>query len=194
MNKKTTPLTALIAVALALPSAVFSSVFFDDFSTDTSANYTFTSTFGTPTATWNISSGTLNLPVTGGGNETANVFHNTALFEIGDTLSVDISGPSDTYLTVSTTTRGPNTSGQDGVRLKWDTFGTFIARKYNDSGSASDTRFDSNFSVAPGGSITLYLTRESDNTFSAACRSSIGGALMQLNTTGGTEKENLHRR
>jgi hypothetical protein len=36
--------------------------------------------------------------------------------------------------------------------------------------------------------MTLYLTRESDNTFSAAY-SSIGGAMIQLNTTGGTEKQ-----
>jgi manganese-dependent ADP-ribose/CDP-alcohol diphosphatase len=159
--------------------------FLDDFSTDTSADYIYTSTYGTDTATWNVSSGSLNLPVTGGGSQTANLFYGTAILAIGDTVSVDLSGLSDVYLTVSTTTRGPNTSGEDGVRLNWNPDGTFKVRRYT-NGSVTDTNFHSSFDVATG-ALTLYLTRESDNTFSAAYDS--GSGLTQLNTTGGTEQQ-----
>lgn len=186
MNKKSTTLAALTAAALALPSAAFSAVFLDDFSTDTSADYIYTSTFGTDTATWDVSAGTLNLPVSGGSNQTANLFYDTAIFAIGETLSVDVTGPDDVYLSVSTTTRAANTTGEDGVRFNWYSDGTFRARSYT-NGSVTDTNFDSSFNVASGSSLTLYLTRESDNTFSAAY--TIGGAMIQLNTTGGTEKQ-----
>ncbi len=160
--------------------------FHDDFSSDTAADYIYTSTYGTDTATWDVSNGTLNLPVSGGDSQTANLFYNTATLAIGDTVSVDISGPSDTYLTVSTTSRAPNTAGEDGVRLNWESDGTFRARRYTD-GSGTNTDFHSSFDVNGPDSLTLYLTRESDNTFSAAYDS--GSALTQLNTTGGTEKE-----
>lgn len=111
------------------------------------------------------------------------MFYDTATFAIGETVSVDLSGASDAYLSVSTTTRAANTTGEDGVRFNWN--GAFKARRYTD-GSATDTNFDSSFDVATG-PLTLYLTRESDNTFSAAFDS--GSGLTQLNTTGGTEKE-----
>lgn len=185
--KKITTLSALMVAALALPSVTYSATFGDDFSTDTSADYVYTSTFGTDTATWNVSGGTLNLPVTGGGAQTANLFYDTATFAIGETLSVDISGPDDVYLTVSTTTFAPNVGLNDGVRLNWETDGTFRARNYT-NGSGTITNFDASFDTGVSTSLTLYLTRETDNTFSAAY-SSIGGAMIQLNTTGGTEKQ-----
>jgi hypothetical protein len=185
--KKITTLSALMVAALALPSVTYSATFDDDFETDTSADYVYTSTYGSNTATWNISGGTLNLPVTGGGGQTANLFYDTATFAIGETLSVDVTGPDDVYLTVSTTTFAPNVGSNDGVRLNWEIDGTFRARNYT-NGSGTITNFHSSFNVASGSSLTLYLTRETDNTFSAAY-SSIGGAIFQLNTTGGTEKQ-----
>ncbi|MDG1240972.1 MAG: PEP-CTERM sorting domain-containing protein [Opitutae bacterium] len=187
MNTKRITLAALTTAALALPSVTYSATFGDDFSTDTSADYVYTSTFGTDTATWDVSGGTLNLPKTGGVGQTANLFYDTATFAIGETVSVDISGPDDAYLTVSTTTFAPNVGANDGVRLNWESDGNFRARSYDD-GSNTNTEFDSGFNVASGGSLTLYLTRETDNTFSAAY-SAIGGAMIQLNTTGGTEKQ-----
>ena len=93
----------------------------------------------------------------------------------------------DAYLTVSTTTFAPNVGLNDGVRLNWMIGGTFRARNYT-NGSNSNLVFDSSFDTGVSTSLTLYLTRESDNTFSAAY-SSIGGAMIQLNTTGGTEKQ-----
>ena len=176
-----------IAAILALASQVSAADFLDNFSTDTSADYVYTSTFGTDTATWDVSGGTLNLPVSGGGAQTANLFYDTATLAVGETVSVDISGPDDAYLTVSTTTFAPNVGANDGVRLNWESDGNFRARSYDD-GTGTNTEFDSAFNVASGGSLTLYLTRETDNTFSAAY-SAIGGAMIQLNTTGGTEKQ-----
>ena len=60
-------------------------VFFDDFSTDTSANYTGTQTFGSG-GSFSISGGTLNV----GGGGTYDVFHNTARLAVGETVSVDV--------------------------------------------------------------------------------------------------------
>ncbi len=160
--------------------------FVDYFSSDSSADYVYTSTTGTDSATWNVSDGTLNLPVTGGSGQTANIFHSTAMFEIGETVSVDIYGDADAYLSVSTTTRGANTSGEDGVRLHWKADGTFQAKNYL-NGTATVVTFDSSFASGASTSVTLYLTRETDNTFSAAYDS--GSGLTQLNGTGGTEKQ-----
>ena len=188
MNKKITTLSALMAAALALPSVTYSATFGDDFSTDTSADYVYTSTYGNNTATWNISGGTLTLPASGGSNQTANLFYDKATFAIGETVSVDVTGTDDAYLTVSTTTFAPNVGLNDGVRFNWYSDGTFRARSYTNGGTATNTNFHSSFNEASGSSMTLYLTRESDNTFSAAY-SSIGGAMIQLNTTGGTEKQ-----
>ena len=158
----------------------------DYFSSDSSADYVYTSTYGTDSATWNVSGGALNLPVTGGSGQTANIFHSTAMFEIGETVSVDIYGDADAYLSVSTTTRGANTSGEDGVRLHWKADGTFQAKNYL-NGTATVVTFDSSFDTGDSTSVTLYLTRETDNTFSAAYDS--GSGLIQLNGTGGTEKQ-----
>ena len=187
-NKKTTQ-SAIIALALAMPSAAYSSVLFiDDFSSDTSANYIGTSTFGTPTATFDVSGGTLNSPATGGGGETYDVFYDTAIFEIGQTVSVDISGPDDAYLTVSTTTFAPNVGTNDGVRLNWESDGTFRARRYTD-GSGTNTNFHSSFDVNGPDSLTLYLYRVSDNVFAAAFDD--GSGFTWLNTTGGTERQDF---
>ena len=182
--------SALIATALAMPNLAYSATFFDDFSTDTSADYIYASTFGKDTAEWNVSGGTLNMPETGGLATTANLFYDTATFGIGETVSVDISGPDDVYLSVSTTTRAANDTGQDGVRFNWMSNGQFRARSYT-NGSETNTNFHSSFVVGSPSSLTLYLTRETDNTYSAAFAfdSGSGSVLTQLNTTGGTEKQ-----
>lgn len=186
--KKQIPSSALSLLIAGMawawaPSSSASVLFLDDFSTDTSADYIGTDTFGSG-GSFTVSGGTLN--VTSAASNTHDVFYNTALLGIGQTVSVDVTGPDDTYLTVSTTTRGPNTSGQDGVRLLWEADGTFRARNYDD-GTESTVFFHSSFDVAEPGPLTLYLTREGDNTFSAAFDS--GSGLTQLNTTGGTEKQ-----
>ena len=185
-NKPLLTLACLVATATALPAAIISTaVFVDDFSTDTSADYVFTDTFNSG-GSYTVSGGTLN--VTSAPNNTTNVFYNTAIFEIGQTVSLDISGPKDIYLSVSTTTRAANTAGEDGIRLNWRAGGTFQAKNYTNGSALSPITFDSSFDV-DAGSVTLYLYRASDNEFAAAFDG--GSGFTWLNTTGGTEREDF---
>ncbi len=184
-NKPLLTLACLVATATALPAAIISTtVFVDDFDTDTSADYILTDTFLTG-GSFNVSEGTLN--VTSASNNTADVFYDTAIFEIGQTVSVDLSGAKNSYLSVSTTTRAANTGTEDGVRLNWETNGTFQAKNYT-NGTASTLGFDGAF-VVDAGSVTLYLYRASDNVFAAAFDD--GSGFTWLNTTGGTEREDF---
>ena len=185
-NKPLLTLACLVATATALPAAIISTaVFVDDFSTDTSADYVFTDTFNSG-GSYTVSGGTLN--VTSASNNTADVFYDTAIFEIGQTVSVNISGNKNTYLSVSTTTRAANYASEDGIRLNWEIDGTFKAKNYTNGSALSPITFDSSFDV-DAGSVTLYLYRASDNEFAAAFDG--GSGFTWLNTTGGTEREDF---
>lgn len=184
-NKPLLTLACLVATATALPAAIISTtVFTDDFSSDTSANYTYTDTFNSG-GSFTVSGGTLN--VTASVANTADVFYNTAIFDIGQTVSVDLSGAKDTYLSVSTTTRAANTAGEDGIRFNWKLDGTFQVKNYT-NGTPSTLGFDSAFDV-DASSLTLYLHRASDNVFAAAFDD--GSGFTWLNTTGGTERQDF---
>jgi hypothetical protein len=185
-NKPLLTLACLVATATALPAAIISTaVFIDDFSTDTSADYEYTNTFTTG-GSYTVSGGTLN--VTSANNNTADVFYDTAIFEIGQTVSVNISGNKNTYLSVSTTTRAANYASEDGIRLNWEIDGTFQAKNYTNGTALSPITFDNSFDV-DAGSVTLYLYRASDNEFAAAFDG--GSGFTWLNTTGGTEREDF---
>jgi hypothetical protein len=185
-NKPLLTLACLVATATALPAAIISTaVFVDDFSTDTSADYVFTDTY-TSGGSYTVSGGKLN--VTSANNNTADVFYNTAIFEIGQTVSVNISGNKNTYLSVSTTTRAANYASEDGIRLNWEIDGTFQAKNYTNGTALSPITFDNSFDV-DAGSVTLYLYRASDNEFAAAFDG--GSGFTWLNTTGGTEREDF---
>jgi hypothetical protein len=185
-NKPLLTLACLVATATALPAAIISTaVFVDDFSTDTSADYEFTDTY-TSGGSYTVSGGKLN--VTSANNNTADVFYNTAIFEIGQTVSVNISGNKNTYLSVSTTTRAANYASEDGIRLNWEIDGTFQAKNYTNGTALSPITFDNSFDV-DAGSVTLYLYRASDNEFAAAFDG--GSGFTWLNTTGGTEREDF---
>jgi hypothetical protein len=185
-NKPLLTLACLVATATALPAAIISTaVFVDDFSTDTSADYVFTDTY-TSGGSYTVSGGKLN--VTSANNNTADVFYNTAIFEIGQTVSVNISGNKNTYLSVSTTTRAANYASEDGIRLNWEIDGTFQAKNYTNGNALSPITFDNSFDV-DAGSVTLYLYRASDNEFAAAFDG--GSGFTWLNTTGGTEREDF---
>jgi len=185
-NKPLLTLACLAATATALPAAIISTaVFVDDFSTDTSADYVFTDTFNSG-GSYTVSGGTLN--VTSASNNTADVFYDTAIFKIGQTVSVDISGNKNVFLSVSTTTRAANDASEDGIRLNWRPDGLFEARNYTNGSALSPITFDSSFDV-DAGSVTLYLYRASDNEFAAAFDG--GSGFTWLNTTGGTEREDF---
>jgi hypothetical protein len=148
------------------------------------SSYVYTSTHGEDTASWSEYNGTIK--INGGHNQTANVFYNSPIFKTGDTISVDITGTKNSYLTVSTTNRGPNTDGHHGVRFNWKTNGSFKALTYANGEKTNTIEFHSSLSSSTG-SVTLHITRESDNTFSFAFDS--GGEITELNTTGNTEKQ-----
>ena len=188
-HKKSLVFLAALTAICTTSSAVS---FLDDFSTDTSANYDGVDTSGSG-GSFSISGGTME--ISPGSSNTHSVFYDvSALFDIGETLSVDVvslTSTPDFRLSVSTSPVGPNEfAADDGVRLKRDqTDGSFLFQAYTNSTTATDTEYHDSLSVSDGTPFTLYLTRETDNTFSAAFDA--GSGLVQLNTTGGTEKEIL---
>lgn len=166
------------ALALALVGAMSGisqgALFIDDFSSDTSVNYTGTQTFGSG-GSFSISGGTLNA----GGGGTYDVFHNTARLAVGETVSVDVApaGSSDFYLNVSTTDRGPNTGSEDGIRLNVQNGSNIRSRIYN-NGSASDVNYAGSYNMNLD--YTLFITRNSDFNFTVAYDN--GSGVVSLDT------------
>ena len=129
--------------------------FFDDFETDTSAEYIYTDTFGSG-GNFDISGGTLNVNPAGG--NTADVFHKTAQLEAGEVVSVFApeSNPRDFYLTVSTITRGPNIGTEDGIRFCVPDSANFRARIYRDG--VHESIYYATADAAKD--LTLYIYRD----------------------------------
>ena len=160
IHKIKTTRSALIAIALALPNAGYAATFLDDFSTDTSANYTGTDTFNSG-GSFTVLDGFLN--VTNGTNNTYNVFHNTAQLEAGEFVgvTVPVGTATDFYLTVSTIKRGPNTGTEDGIRYNLDDDGV-RTRTYRDGGVTN-----SGFTAVTGwtSDLTLYIYRDDNVSY-----------------------------
>ena len=171
MMKQTTLLTI---AAFGLVTSANAAPFLDDFSSDTSANYTGTQTFGSG-GSFAISGGTLNVGVGG----TYDVFHNTARLAVGETVSVDVApgGSGDSYLTVSSTDRGPNTGTEDGIRLNVLNASTIRSRIYN-NGGATNVEYAGSYNLNLD--YTLYITRNSDSNFTVAYDN--GSGVVSLDT------------
>lgn len=171
MLHKTTPLALGLGALVAQPTLGAS--FFDDYSSDTSANYIGTTTYGGG-GSFDVTGGTLNLTATG----TFNVFHSTANLEAGEFASVDLptTQNDEVYFTVSTTTRGPNTGTQDGIRFLVLPGGDFRSRIYN-NGTQTTSTYDTNLADS---AVTLYILRNTDSNFSVGY--DIGGGLVTLET------------
>lgn len=174
MLGQTTKLTLAALTTAALVGSANAAPFLDDFSSDTSANYTGTQTFGSG-GSFAISGGTLNV----GGGGTYDVFHNTARLAVGETVSVDVApgGSTDFYLTVSTTDRGPNTGSEDGIRLNVTNNTLIRSRIYN---NGSNTNVDYAGSYNMNLDYTLFITRNSDSNFTVAYDN--GSGVMSLDT------------
>lgn len=174
MFKRTTLFT-LTAVGLA--TSANAAPFLDDFSSDTSASYTGTDTFGSGGA-FSVSGGTLSLDSAGG--NTFTVFHNTAKLEVGETLSVDISRTGgDIRLSVSTAAVGPNFGGNNGFRLKYTGSTTIQAQAYG----GGNTNF-SDLTIASS-DITLFITRDDADTLIFGHNSGAGDVTLgSRNVTG----------
>jgi hypothetical protein len=174
MLSKTTPLALGLGALVAQPA--LGAAFFDDFSSDTSLNYTGTVTYGAAGGGFDISGGTLNIDSTG--SRTFDVFHNTANLEAGEYLSVDVPGgqANNFYLSVSTITRGPNTADADGIRFAFTGTNTLRSRAY-ENGSATDTDYAPVFTDT---AITMYILRNTDTSFSVGYDD--GGGFTLLDT------------
>ena len=152
----------LLIASVVLAGSVQAALFSDDFSTDTSANYVTTTTFGSGTPTHNVGTGTLNL--VGAASTTQVVMHKTAMLEVGETVSIDvISGPNNLYLDISNTLNGGDPTGPnagDGIRLQWHSSG-IRGRVYN-----SGTGVNSGYIAAGVTPSTLWISRDTATTFS----------------------------
>ena len=173
MLHKTTPLALGLGALTAQPA--LGAAFFDDFSSDTSANYVGTDTYGSG-GSFDVTGGTLNVDSTG--NNTFDVFHNSANLEAGEYVSVDVLGgqSNDFYLSVSTTTRGPNTGTEDGIRFNFTSGNILRSRAYS-NGSSVDTNYAPSFTDTE---ITLYILRNTDSNFSVGYDD--GGGYTLLDT------------
>jgi len=182
---------ALVAIAfLLVVCSGTAAPFLDDFSTDTLGNYVGTKTYGTGPGGFTVSGGTLNVDGTVGA--TYDVFHKTANLEVGETVRVvSTSGnPTDLYLSISTTTRGPNTTGEHGIRLHWNSPGTVRARVYN-NGTAANTTFGG--TVASGTEMTLFIMRNSDTEYTVGYDAgAAGSAALHGITIAGTAGQDLY--
>jgi hypothetical protein len=161
---KTLPIFASL-LALCGNASAATILFEDQFNSDTSANY---ATGNNGDGSFTVSGGTLN--ISSAGNNTYSVFYNVgSLLGVGETASVDVTGltaVADIRLTVSTAATGPYAGSNDGVRLKREkpaNGSDFIVEAYT---NGTRTQYFSSQTASP--TFTFSLTRESENTFSAA--------------------------
>lgn len=172
--------TILTALAIATPMTTQAALFLDNFSVDTSANYTATDTYNTG-GSFDISAGTLNLSP--GASNTHNVFHNTAQLEAGEFVTTTVlTGPTSSFLTISSTTRGPTTGTEDGIRWLLSNSTTLSARTYRDGAQTI-----SNYAYAGSGALTLYVYRDDATTYRIGHDSGSGIVIndtITINETG----------
>jgi hypothetical protein len=168
MLGQTTKLTLAALTTAALVGSANAAPFLDDFSSDTSANYTGTDTFGSG-GSFSISGGTLSVLSSG----THAVFHNSAQLEVGETASVDIVRTGgDIRLSVSTAPVGPNFGGNNGLRLKYVGSTTLQVQAYGGgSTNVIDATIDSS-------SVTLFITRDDADTFTVGHNSGSGDVSL----------------
>ena len=155
------PLTVLVAL-IAIAAVCHAAPFLDDFSSDTSANYTYTDTFNSG-GSFNVSAGTLNL--TSAASNTANVFHSTAQLEAGELVRVTVPvGTSyDFYLTVSSTNRAPNIGSEDGIRWNVWNASTLRARTHR-NGAVTNTTYSGIGGIWTG-NLTLLIYRDTNTSY-----------------------------
>ena len=154
---------AMALVVSVLAVAVHAGVFLDDFSSDTSASYIGTDTFGSG-GSFNISGGTLN--VDPGNGNTHNVFYKDALLAPGGFVRVTVpyGTENDFFLTISTTTRQPGTGSEDGIRFNLGSSGTFQSRPYH-NGSIGTVIHYTEHPMEWTADMSLYLFRDTETSY-----------------------------
>ncbi len=161
-------------MAFVIAGAAHAGRFLDDFSTDTSANYIGTVTYGKGPGGFAVSNGVLR--VDGSDNTTYDVFHRAARLEVGEAVRVvsKAGNSHDLYLTISTSPRGPNTESESGIRLNWTSGnGSFRARVYN-RGIESKASFGGK--VAVGTEFSVYIARTAEAMYTVGYDAGHAGA------------------
>ncbi len=151
-------LLLITALTVCAPQICIAS-YLDDFSTDTSSNYTYSNSYGGG-GSFEILDGTLN--ITTGSDNTASVMTTgTVRFATGETLSVEvpgISGSQGVFMMCSTTDAQPDGSTTFGFRFRR---GGGIVRIDRYPGEAVADSTDPNSAEA----ATMIVTRTSDTDF-----------------------------
>ncbi len=169
--KKNIVIVNIVLITALVVQFADAAVFLDDFSIDTSADYIGTDTHNSG-GSFNISNGVLN--VSCGDRNTYNVFYKDPLLEVGGNFSVSIPAADNrtdfhNRMTISTTTRGPNTSAEDGIRLKVTGSG-FQAQVYRDGAGVNTS-----YTVADTlNDLTLYIYRDSETEYRVGCDTGSG--------------------
>jgi hypothetical protein len=144
-----------LVVCFAITGSSNAVPFRDDFSIDTSDNYIGTVTYGSGPGAFSVSDGVLTVDARS--STTYTVFHKTAQLEVGEVVSVfaPATNNRDFYMTISTTTRGPNTGTEDGIR--WNILSdTFRARTYRDGQGTNTTYASADANL----DLILYIFRD----------------------------------
>lgn len=152
-----------VLLVLCLASLSAAAPFYDDFSTDTSGNYTGTRTSGTGTSSFNVSNGGLNL--VSNGATTYCAFHNTARLEAGDVMSVVsyANNPFQFRISISTIPRGPNTGTESGIRFYVPNAGSMGTQIYR---GGVVTNIDNAVNCPLGVDLTFLIFRHSETMYS----------------------------
>jgi hypothetical protein len=155
---KFTHSTALFTTFLALSGFSQAAVITDDFSSDTSANYTGSDSFGSG-GSFTVDAGDSNeLRIQAGNNNTYSVVHTTSSLEIGDIYSIDFltarTGESGgtangEFLMLTTGLGQPNGSSTSGFRLRLDSAGSIRLSTYSANGPDPTVSTGYSPSVAP---------------------------------------------
>jgi hypothetical protein len=160
-------------------STTASAAFLDNFSSDTSASYTFENSYGGG-GSFDVSGGTLNI-TTGSGNTAMVTLTAAESLAVGESLGVDVppqSGPNGLFLTLGTAVGQPGAAGGDGYRWRRDAGAGAGFQIFSAEGpGAVITVVDPNKSSP----ATLWIDRTASDTFEffyqyegSATRTSIG--------------------
>jgi len=154
-------LTILALVTMVCLNEVSEASFLDDFNTPGLVNYTGTDSYGSG-GSFTISGGKLNI-TTGADNTYSVMTSNTVVFNVGDTLSLDvpaISGTESVFMMCSTSPAQPNGSSTFGFRFRRDAPGGY-ARMHLYPGGIQANTLDPN----PDLPAKLIIKRTSDTGF-----------------------------
>jgi hypothetical protein len=168
---KYTNYAAIFVAAFAMTGFSKGTVLQDDFSTDTSANYTGSNSYGSG-GSFTVDAGDSNeVRILTGGNNTYSVAHTTSSLDVGESYAIDFldartgeSGGAGNglFLMLTTGTGQAGSSGSSGFRLRLDTFATIRLATYSANGTNSTVSSSISPSAAPD---TFWVDRTTATDF-----------------------------